>query len=624
MQLQSIRGEQDSQPPESNANVSFVGDRIDNDTDYRPDQALWSQDNLPDILYAFDRPANWLGRAELTEPPLKTYTIHGQFLRDIPILPDHISPDVEGWRLETWHRFDPRIKKHDLVNRMPPGIRGHHNTDLSMRAQRFRKDANVLGWVAKGGKFAAEKQRLTILLQGAGVPLNLNTTRGISWGTNPYGQPIPVSSKLRWRNCVETLPAQAPVMPAFPVGVNTFPPPPLTTAAFAPVQAPVAAGTGPLSAPPASFTAGTNTCPPIQASSIPVTQAPSFSRTLFPAAPVVSSPSSAGTPPAPPKISAQPQNATTFALLANPIPSHLLDPEIFESRPPGPLPATSSMNPPPRPNQAAPLANLEHSIDTSSNARPPQQLLSNSTSGSGPLSLSLAGALHAISAVHAGGGQVSTNVTTSLAKGTKRNRDEEEQEEHSSYVDERDEQPTKKLRPSAADSKPEKRFRKRFPRAAFGGSSSGGGVDPRPDNFNEWLLQGGSSDVVEGTGFVNMQRIQPARQGLGYHEPFVYYHEADGQRIAAPEDFLHPDGVEAGRRERIGERHRGRMQVVEDQGPPFGRFNFDYYAYAEATPAANPVQYTAQSQGLYLPQANDEASNLQPQDLRDSQYPPLE
>ena len=270
-------------------------------------------------------------------------------------------------------------------------------------------------------------------------------------------------------------------------------------------------------------------------------------------------------------------------------------------RSPGLLPATSSMNPPPQPNQAASSAKLEPNIDTSSNARTPQQQLTLSMSGNGPFSLSLARALHAISAVHAAAaGQFSTNVTTSPTKGTKRKRDEGKQEEHSSYVDESNERPTKKLRPSAAKNEPQKRFRKRFPRAAFGDGGNGG-VDPRPDNFNDWLHQASSLDVVEGTGFVNMQQVQPARQGLGYHEPFVYYHEADGQRIAAPEDFLHPDGVEAGRPEPTGEDHRGRMQVAEDQGSPFGHFDLDYYAYAEAMPAANPVQYTAQSQGLYLP-----------------------
>jgi hypothetical protein len=197
--------------PTSSKLMSATGDRNDHLTDYRPEQAHWSQENLPEIIYTFEKPANWLGRADLKDPPLKTYPIYGKYLRDIPILPDHISKDVEGWRLETWFRFDPRIRKDDLVNRMPLATRSDHNTNLSMRAQRFRKDANVLGWVAKGGKFTSEKQRLQQLLRGAGVDLNLNTTRGISWGANPPGQPIPVPARLRWASWVEAAPAQAPL-----------------------------------------------------------------------------------------------------------------------------------------------------------------------------------------------------------------------------------------------------------------------------------------------------------------------------------------------------------------------------------------------------------------------------
>jgi hypothetical protein len=461
-----------------------IGDRNDDLTDYRPEQADWSQENLPDMIYTFDKPANWLGRADLKDPPLKTYPIYGNFLRDIPILPDHISKDVEGWRLETWSRFDPRIRKHDLVNRMPLAARSDYNTDLSMRAQRFRKDANVLGWVAKGGKFASEKQRLQQLLQRAGVPLNLNTTRGISWGANPYGQPIPVPARLWWASCVEAAPAQAPLAPAMHTVANTLLAPPLAATGLAPGNTTVPAAMAPALAPPSLF--DTNTIALIHVTNLSVAQRRSAQRALLPAAPFV--PPSARPHPIS-STSARPLASALNSLLSTPTPRPLLGPHLFCPR--DQLPAVGMMNHPPKAHQVAPAVNIGPGISMSTTAPTSPRMVSASMSSRQQEPLNLAGAQSTTSSVQGTAGPFPTN-TGSAVNSLKRKHKNDEQESVSTYGSQRAQRTIKTPRHSALtgaaavnDGPRGRSFRKRWPRAAF--KSTGKDM---PQSLNEWISKG--------------------------------------------------------------------------------------------------------------------------------------
>jgi hypothetical protein len=430
------------------------------------------------MIYVFDKPVNWLGKADLKEPPLKTYPIYGALLRDIPILPDHISPDLEGWRYEAYCRFDPRIKKDDVVARMPPGAQGEHNSNLSMRVQRFREGANVLGWVAKGGKFAGEKVRLQGLLQAAGVPLANNTTRGITWGAKAGGQPIPVPAKLRWESCVEAAPAQAPVVPTVPAAFTALPLPPL-----AGKDAPVPAATGPISAPPPPFTATTNT-PPIQATNIPVTQATSAHGTHIPANSVIlSSPlsTSSSSQPRPQRsiTSALPQNPAASLVPGNTISNQCLDPQLFQTCPPAQLPASSSINPPSPPSQAGGLIDSGPSRAMPTIRDGPQQVPSSSLPGTHLPPLSLRRPQSSSSSTQDAAGPSSAKPTTIAPKDLKRKRDEDDQGEDPNYAGRNTQRPIKQPRhrdlPAAPATNRESRgrFRTRWPRTTFGGCYSG-------------------------------------------------------------------------------------------------------------------------------------------------------
>jgi hypothetical protein len=514
---------------------------------------------------------------------------------------------------------------------MPPASRGQHNADLSMRTQRFRRDANILGWVAKGGKFAGEKQRLQQLLQAAGVPLALNTTRGISWGTNPYGQPIPVPAKLRWDSCVEAAPAQAPVAPLGPVVATTLPLPPFAATGSAPINAPVSAAVGQVSAPPPIFTAATNTLPPIQATNIPVTQAPSAHGTQIPALPVVPRTSSLPRPPSP-TTSALSRNLAANLVPGNPISYQLLDPQLIQPCPPGQPPATGTMNPPPQVSQARPSVNFSSSIAMSTATAGPQQHFRDAVSNTQQPSLSSAGLQPAASSVEGAAGPSSRNPTTDTANHRKRSRDDDNQEPDRTYTGQSTVRPVKKPRRSnlmatAANNEPRRGFRMRWPRAAFGGAG-----EDSPQSLSEWVQQGGASQGENTAGLVDTEQIQPARASLGYHERHYYLHEGNGDVVAAPEDFVHSDGVDTGRLMRLGyyehvpnDVNAGRKEWVgEAEGLPLDYYQMDHAARPEATTAPAPVEFTPQDMGWYLAELNEGESNILSQDLASSKYPPLE
>jgi hypothetical protein len=115
---------------------------------------------------------------------MKRYRIHGETLRDIPILPDRISPEPEGWLLEYWCRMDPRVSYvTDIVPRIRPDLRPNHASRFSMARMRFRQDCHLLGWVKRGKRYDMEKARIIGAARQAGVNIETtNSTRGFSWG----------------------------------------------------------------------------------------------------------------------------------------------------------------------------------------------------------------------------------------------------------------------------------------------------------------------------------------------------------------------------------------------------------------------------------------------------------
>ncbi|KAI9041647.1 uncharacterized protein KD926_006545 [Aspergillus affinis] len=106
-----------------------------NFTSYRPDQDHWSWNSFPEILYQL-KPTE--KRNKGLDAPLLTYQIHGEYLRDLPVLPDNIASNVEEFRVEAWMRLDRRIQLRDIKDRMHKDFRVSENT-LQQRIGRFRQ-----------------------------------------------------------------------------------------------------------------------------------------------------------------------------------------------------------------------------------------------------------------------------------------------------------------------------------------------------------------------------------------------------------------------------------------------------------------------------------------------------
>lgn len=84
-----------------------------------PNDQVWSEDNLPDILFYIKPPTSeYEGQPVL---PLKKngkiVKVGGKAVRDFPILPRRISLEVPGWLVEAWRRIDPRITYPDILAR---------------------------------------------------------------------------------------------------------------------------------------------------------------------------------------------------------------------------------------------------------------------------------------------------------------------------------------------------------------------------------------------------------------------------------------------------------------------------------------------------------------------------
>ncbi|CBF86472.1 predicted protein [Aspergillus nidulans FGSC A4] len=149
---------------------------------YIPEQANWSLDNLPDILYVIRPPEEYRSKAK--RPVQKSsYRIFGKHVNDFEtILPRQISSNAEGWRLEAWMRYDPRITAEDIIDRVHPFYRKYiSSVQIHNRRKEFREHCNITCWEA--GPDDNENVKITNLLEECGYEAwSTNSTRGLSPG----------------------------------------------------------------------------------------------------------------------------------------------------------------------------------------------------------------------------------------------------------------------------------------------------------------------------------------------------------------------------------------------------------------------------------------------------------
>jgi hypothetical protein len=149
-----------------------------NFTSFREDQKDWSWENLPAILYQF-KPTKEDEKKE-REPPMMI-VLGGKRVRDIEILPDHISSDVEEFRVEAWMRLDRRIHLQDIIDRMHPNFAIERNA-LQQRNVRFRKAFHLVAW-SSGNKITCQlEQDVLKMMNEQGIDPPLNSTRGLTPG----------------------------------------------------------------------------------------------------------------------------------------------------------------------------------------------------------------------------------------------------------------------------------------------------------------------------------------------------------------------------------------------------------------------------------------------------------
>ncbi|KAL2865642.1 uncharacterized protein BJX67DRAFT_373034 [Aspergillus lucknowensis] len=149
-----------------------------NRTTYHPEQTEWTWENLPDILYQL-KPEGKINRTE--EPPALPELIHGQRVRDFPVLPNNISSTVEEFRVEAWMRLDRRIRLKDITDRMHPDFRVNENA-LQQRGVRFRQAFRMLAWDSGNKRSRQLEAELLHEMEQHGLDVNSNSTRGLTPG----------------------------------------------------------------------------------------------------------------------------------------------------------------------------------------------------------------------------------------------------------------------------------------------------------------------------------------------------------------------------------------------------------------------------------------------------------
>ncbi|KAF9890965.1 hypothetical protein FE257_005222 [Aspergillus nanangensis] len=149
-----------------------------NQTTFRADQSDWSWENMPEILYQF-KPEEKRDRKATAST--MSYEIHGELLRDLPVLPDNISSAVEEFRVEAWMRLDRRIRLRDITSRMHPSFRVNVNA-LQQRSVRFRQMFSMIAWDSGNKRSLQLEESLLTKMAEKNIDPTRNSTRGITPG----------------------------------------------------------------------------------------------------------------------------------------------------------------------------------------------------------------------------------------------------------------------------------------------------------------------------------------------------------------------------------------------------------------------------------------------------------
>jgi hypothetical protein len=142
-------------------------------TSFHSDQATWTIDNLPEILYVL-QPGSEHAKSRAATPASPLF-IFGKKTRSYRHLPRQISSKVEGWQLEAWMRTDRRITTEDILDRINPSF-GTTMDELETRRAAFRDKFHLAHWDSHVYGVVVFK------LKAAGIDPGLNSTRGLAPG----------------------------------------------------------------------------------------------------------------------------------------------------------------------------------------------------------------------------------------------------------------------------------------------------------------------------------------------------------------------------------------------------------------------------------------------------------
>ncbi|RHZ44412.1 uncharacterized protein CDV56_103308 [Aspergillus thermomutatus] len=164
-------------PPIKNAEKNLVepkpADAGDQTTPHG-DQAFWSLENLPDVLYVLRPRSDY--RKSRHRVYKTTNAITGKQINDFAVLPSQISSNVEGWRLEAWMRLDRRITQQDIIDRVNPEYKLTAD-EIETRRENFRDTFHVANWNAQKSIWAIDR-----MLKATGIDTQKNSTRGLTPG----------------------------------------------------------------------------------------------------------------------------------------------------------------------------------------------------------------------------------------------------------------------------------------------------------------------------------------------------------------------------------------------------------------------------------------------------------
>jgi hypothetical protein len=146
----------------------------DDQTTPHGDQTYWSLENLPEVLYVLRPRTNY--RKSRLRVYKTTNAITGKQINDFAVLPNQISSNVEGWRLEAWMRLDRRITEQDIIDRVNPKYKLTAD-EIETRRENFRRNFHVANWNVQKSVWDIDR-----MLRAAGIDTEKNSTRGLTPG----------------------------------------------------------------------------------------------------------------------------------------------------------------------------------------------------------------------------------------------------------------------------------------------------------------------------------------------------------------------------------------------------------------------------------------------------------